>query len=323
MTDLKPAIRSILWAIDPLAKDKSLQAAIPNLITALTRNQIESIYPVSVILEEQIPYLAGPHITAADFKAQIEEHLSDWVKQFKLPNLRPVELIFEPTFSIKAAASRLVNVAQDMKCDLIACTTHAKPRKDEKELGTFSESLFLLGKGSIFFVHPRTSIPPVFREILFPTDLSEASLQALNEIAPAIKFLNAHLTLFHKTVNLDRNIIDLPFGGDAKSKYVTQKQMDKTFALQQVVNELTKTGVLADLVIDSMDSEYVSQIIAVKAKSLKDGFIALSSHSQHFPSSVPGSITRQLLRTSELPIWVLYPPLTKESNHGFKTVKKG
>lgn len=309
-------IKSILWAIDPLTKDKTAQETVPKAIKALIRSPETKIYPISVILEEQIPYLAGPNVTKADFRSHVEASVNQWINQFQLPNIEPWELIVEPSFSIKAAATTLSQVCLRKNCDFIICTTHAKPRARTMELGTFSESLFLLAQCSLFLVHPQGRIPDLFQEVFFPTDLSAVSLASLDLIVPTLKSLGSHLTLFHKSIHVSKDIIELPMSGDAKSQYISQKQIEKTFSLQQIKNQLTKEGIQVDLILDNLNSEYISQSITTRANALKNGFIAMASHSQNLPGSIPGSITRQVLRNTELPVWVLHPQSQRENLHG-------
>ena len=105
---------------------------------------------------------------------------------------------------------------------------------------------------------------------------------------------------------------------DVRSRYTNQRQMDETFVLQQIAAKIKEEHISVDLIIDTLNSEYIAKSIIERTKFLKSGFIAMASHSEPVSGSLPGSVTRQVVRNTELPIWILHERKTKETVHGIE-----
>ncbi len=305
--ELSSAFKNVVWAVDPLVKDKTFQEVVPHFLKAFFNSTPNNILPASVILESQIPYLVGPEYTPSDFKVKMEASLNQWLGGLALPHLSPASLLMETTFSVKAATEKLIAFAKSHSSNLIVCTTHAKPREHSQELGTFSENLFLNTNLPLLLIHPQSQAPKKFQEFFFPTDISSVSIKALNQIKPIAKSLKAHITLFHKSLSFTKDVVDFPFSSDVRSRYVSQRQMEQILELNDILKQLREEEISSDLIVDSFEHEYVAKSIVAKAESFKNVLIAMASHSHHNPNSIPGSVTRQVLRSTKLPLWVLHP----------------
>jgi len=297
----------VLWAVDPLTRDKSLQETAVKVLKALSRSMNLKIQPLSIILEDQIPYIAGRHYSISDFNEQLETQLNHWLSQLHVPEMVKARLVVEKEFSIKSAVKTLLTFALENKYDLIVATTHAKKRETDTDWGTFAETLFLYSKTPLLLVAPEAQIPTSYHEIFFPTDLSLQSLNALKTVETLALRLKAHLTIFHKMFSFAKDVVEFPYSTDARSNYLAQLHSDNQVELETITNKLKNRGVAADYVIDRIEADYISKSILQRAKQIKDCFIAMAAHTGNEITSLPGSITRQVIRSASMPILVLYP----------------
>lgn len=303
----KIVFKNILWAIDPLAKDKLPQESAAHALQSFSKSLSFAVQPVSVILEDQIPYLVGPNFSLADFKSQIEKKIDPWVAQLKIPSIAPTKLIVEKEFSIKRGVQTLLKFASDNHFDLIVASTHAKKLNGGPELGTFAETLFLHSNIPLLLISPKSKVPPQYKEILFPTDLSIPSLETLYLIEALALELKAHVTLFHKIRSFARDIVEFPYSADARSNYLEQLQYDQQGELERIVIHLKEHGIPANFIIDRIEADYVSKSISQRAERTKECFIAMVSHTGADKLTLPGSITRQVIRSTHVPVLVIHP----------------
>lgn len=299
--------KRILWAIDPIPKNKHLQETAARLLKALSLGMNFSIQPISVLLEDQLPYLLGRRYNTDEFSSNLVESLKKWLLPLQLRNLEPPKILIEKEFSWKKGVEKLLKFAEENHFDLIVATTHAKNRNGHPDLGTFSETLFLQSGVPLLLLSPKARIPTRYTEILYPTDLSVQSLRALNYIEPIAKSLKAHITLFHKIFSFTKEIVEFPYSTDARSNFIEQLHYDQQGELESLTNRLKQKGIPASFVIDRIEADYTSQAITYRAERLKDCFIAMASHTGNDLPSMPGSITRQVIRNTLVPVLVLHP----------------
>jgi len=295
----------ILWAIDPLTQDKTAQMIAADGLKAFARSLSFEVQPLSVILEAQIPYLVGPKVTTSDFRTKIAEQVKSWIYPLQVPNLKEPQIIVEPTFSIKSGVVNLITFAKKNSFDLIVACTHAKHRDCETEFGTFSETLFLNSQLDLLLINPKTKVPPRYTDIFFPTDLSPISLEGLRAIQPLAKSLKAHLTVFYKSPNFTKDIVEFPLSADARSIYLERMNNYRQEELEEAVFSLRSEGVSADWILDRLDSSYVSNVIVSRTETMKSCFISMVSHTSPLPIGIPGSTTRQVIRKTTLPVLIL------------------
>ncbi|MFM8316019.1 MAG: universal stress protein [Deltaproteobacteria bacterium] len=180
------------------------------------------------------------------------------------------------------------------------------------ELGTFSETLFLSSELPLFLVNPRGPIPQSYQEIFFPTDLSAVSLGSLEPIEELAQHLHAHVTIFHKVLPFTKDIVEFPYTSDVRSHFLEQLQITAQDKLDSIISRLKEKGVQSTLVLDRIEAEYVSKAITSRAERNKECLIAMVSRTDLGPQTLPGSITRQVLRSTVVPVWVLHPNRKQE-----------
>jgi len=297
----------VLWAVDPFVSDYSLQNTVAKILKVFSRTFSFSIHPVSVVLADQIPYLVGKDSSVETFANQVEAKINGWLSQLALKSIEPVTLRIEPEFSIRSAVRNILTLFEKNSYTVIVASTHAKKRKEGVDLGTFSETLLLLSQAPVFLVPPQFEVPDKFTEIFYPTDLSLNSLATLKSLVPLASALDAEITLFHKMISFAKDIVDFPYSSDARSNYLEQLHDSSASELQKLVTQLQNFGIRSQFIIDRIEADYTSKSIAQHAQSKKGRIIALVSHSTPRTFSLPGSVTRQVVRCTSLPVLILQP----------------
>lgn len=305
MSHQSTAFQKALWAIDPLVKDKSFQEVTAEVLRALGKQMKLSIEPVSVLLEAQIPHLIGPAHTTSDFQMEVTRTAQEWLTAKKISGMEPPKVLLEKELSVRAAVLQLVKYAKDNHFDVIACSTHAKDRGNGKELGTFAETLFFSSNTTVLFVSPRSMVPERFSSLFFPTDLSPVSLRGLDWISLLAKEANIPVTVFHKVDPSPKGMIEFTHDAIARTKFFENESTKRNEILKTLASRFKDQGIAVEVILEPINGTYISQSILSRVG--KDSLVAMVSSTSDGKHSLPGSVTRQVIRGAKNPVFVLPP----------------
>jgi nucleotide-binding universal stress UspA family protein len=208
---------------------------------------------------------------------------------------------------------RISELAQRWKADLIVASTHARKGVKRWILGSFAETLLYYSSMPVFMVNPNWNEANRFRHILFPTDFSDESAEAFNQVLRVARTLSCTVTLFHKLIYSLPLLSPLP--PSVYPLYMEAFDRELKTRTQDIGNWASvakKAGVKILTVIDNKEDGSVADAILERMKQ-KPGFIALASRSGPAKTSVMGSTTRKLVRSAASPVWVLHPKLKAQA----------
>jgi nucleotide-binding universal stress UspA family protein len=300
---------NVLWAVDAVPEHKEIQMKTGQVLKALLNGLDAEVEPVTVFSPDQMGLLE--HVFRAhadDHRLEVESTLADWSREAGFSNSRAPRLLVQDEFSISRSTECLRNYAREVGANLIALGTSAKSGFTRAVMGSFAESVALQSETPLFIVSPETRPLTDIREILFPTDFSDSCRQAFNQLLPVAAAKGAHITIFYKLEYV------LPHTREAVATYPPNKRyMEQDVAEKHKKGEewqgiAAKEGISTDIVFNKTTSYVVDSILAA-ADNMKDGMIAMASQ-RGKASVVLGSITRELIRRSPEPVWVIHPHLS-------------
>ena len=259
-------------------------------------------------------YVAGPGETRLSLAFDIDDSkrygeypkrkFADMLQKANLPDLAPsAQLVKVSSPSLGAMADALVAFAKKEKGTVIAISKHSKSAVERFLVGSFTEAMISRSTLPLLILQPQSRIPARVRNILFATDLGEASKPAFQSSIALAKPVGAALTLFHQLEPMYPIGFDLPPPGLGDIEEQRREQVRK--ALDGMAKLPLKAGLSVKTVVNGQYGDVADHVIE-SAKQEKADVVSLVRQSGRMASMILGSVARRVVRQSELPV-LLWP----------------
>lgn len=300
--------KKIIWAVDPFAKDKTLQRSAAIAIKKLTKGSNAVIEPIYFLCTS---IFADALVLPVDLVQQVrrdgQKELNRILSGTRLSGIRPLHIIPAPHLYLRAGVGRITHLAKKWGADLVVTSTHARKGLKHFALGSFAETLLLYSDVPLLFVNPQLKSISRSERVLFPTDFSEASKEAFLEVLKLAKSTKSKVVLFHKidfpwppTVNLTLRAHPLYRKVFEEETQAKKKEAQNWLAIAKSEN------VQADMILEHKQQGSLSDLILAQSKK-QFGIIAMAARRGPIQTAILGSTIRKVVRGSSLPVWVLHP----------------
>lgn len=300
-------VSRILWAVDPFAEDKGLQAKMAQQLKAFVKNRPCAIEPVFILSPDQLrlspDFFKGK---TGEIRLEAEQKLTAYLKKIKLPGMTEPTLIVSPDYSLRMAIQACVKHAKDTGAELIAVSTHAKKGVSRMLLGSFAETLVMQSDVPVLVVSPKAKVVPSFKNVVFPTDLTDKSQHAFGQVLKLASTLKARLTIFHNASYFTPYSLDVFAGIDTYATFIEKDLERRKELLAKMKADAVKSGVKAEVILNEKPKYTPEAIVGVVKKS-PDAIVALVSQTGPVATTILGSVTRDVLRQANSPVWILHP----------------
>ncbi len=310
-------VKRLIWSIDAFEDSSIQQEPILEVLKCLTRDRKVEVEPVYVLSPEQLelPLEFTPpwikHYRPAALKS-----LTQKLKDVKLAGLISPTVLVNSKASTKGATRTLAAYAKSQGAELIAVSTHGRKGLSRLLMGSFAETLLLQSKLPVLTVGPKTKSVSNMKTILFPTDLSGESFHSFKRVLELARELKSQVILFHSIVNLTEPVfqsgIYLLGGGWIPAPLFLEKR--ETFQREVATRWMNKTkhyNVPVEFYLDKSSDSVVDSVLKFSVdKSIP--LIAMVAQSGPIASAILGSVTRQVVKTSLCPVWVVRNPVPKK-----------
>lgn len=323
--------RIVVWSVDPFAGSTKLQKEAGLAIRMLLDKQNIQIQPVYSVANP-LPYLPK-QFTGEVFETVQERARTEFNRLctgLKLKSLLPLIVVKSEGKSVEDQVSAVLKYAGNIGAQLIAVSTRAKTGPSRWFFGSFAETLSLRSTIPLLTVNPSWKMQRKFKTILFPTDFSEESYSAFLRVIDLAKEMGNRIHIYHKFNPL------LAFNWDFP---ITSAQVHVDWAREELVSLETKAkkwkmeandfDVQCTWEVEAKNNDTVVDAILKKSKKMPY-MIAITAKSGPIETSLLGSITRQIIRGSTVPVMVIHPEYfnvfsDKEENErpGLKVMKAG
>ena len=305
--------RTILWAVDPFAKDKKVQRSAAWAIKAMTNKVSAIVQPVYLHMGNKllvpIPYPAELDVKITS-DAQIK--FGEMLSRIKIPNLKPLHAILDPFMAQREGADLLVQFAKKINAEFIVASTDANKGIKRFFLGSFVETLMLRSSVPVIVINPSWNRQVDFNHIIFATDFSSESREAFDRILEFSKKSGSRITLFNKIAfQYPYPGIELAFAAPHFDQVTLEEAEAKKKHAAHWIEDAEAIGVHVTSVVDQKRTGSASEAILKFAKK-KSGIIAMASHSGPLASIFLGSTAREIVRQSCSPVWIIHPAAKKE-----------
>lgn len=298
--------KKVILAVDLKAGDEKIPKKLLAAIRKVAKNSV--IEPVAVLNREDAAVGRVLRNQIGKLRTAAERHFQDIIDQQKIKGLAPVKVIFADGSFVSRSVKALLNYAQESGADLIAVSSHGKKGIKRLVLGSFAETLTLESRIPLLVVNPAFDKTTAKTEtILFPTDFSTASRAGLESVCQQLPSKGAKIVLLHAFVD-PSNMYMSPYLAYPLPQNFFDEEFKKLQKRGQVwAEELRSSGIDCDVIVDRK-SPFVYDSILANAKKSKATMIAMVSRTNRIGAMLLGSVTRQVLRGSLWPVWVVTPP---------------
>ena len=226
--------------------------------------------------------------------------------------------------SSREAAVEIARYAEKNHASFIFANTQAKKTWNPFRLGGFVETLTAISKVPVFVLNPLVVSIEKPSSILFPTDFSRDSRNALMKLEPYVQAFNAKILIYNQVENINF-YPSAEFNGmwqvenfDLKLIESKVEQNRKKLAINW--SKVLKEKNISSSALVRRQKKFVSADILEVAQSKSIGLIAMSNHSGSFTQAVLGSVARDILLQAKCPV-IIFCRQKPTRKHMSKTEK--
>jgi nucleotide-binding universal stress UspA family protein len=304
-------IRRVIWAVDAFERDNAVKRNLFALLKELKGRITAEIEPVCVVSAAELSLSAelGPG-WLDQYEQAARERLTSELKAEGLSGLGPPRILSQGAVSVSKSVETLVAYAKRRRADLIVAGTHGRGGVKRLVLGSFAETLILKSPIPLLVVGPeRASVRKLFSQVLFPTDLGPHFRRSLRYVLGLCSQFQSRLTLMNVVLGPPEPLIQdgmFLFGGSwvPVAQYYKQDLDIRRKRLVAAVKTAASRGVRAEYVLrDRGDS--ISGEITEYAERVGASLIIMAAQSGVVSATLVGSVTRQVVRHSSVPVWII------------------
>lgn len=299
----------IIWAVDPFQNPNDAKTIVQEL-KIWSANLDCDILPVSIFSKSSFNLPSEMDFPLKEkFSNFAHESISRYLKNIRIKNLLPAELLFVSAMSIRKMAEEMAMYAANHNALLIFANTQAKKTWNPFRLGGFVERLIATSKVPVLLLNPKSLPTRKSPSILFPTDFSQGSMFAFEKLGPWAKAFNSNILLY--------NQIETPFvySGNFKGAWGSPElavisdmkniEAGRNEKAKEWSSMLQKENITCTTLVQRQHKTLSDDIFQV-AKKNKSGLIAIASYSDPVDQFVLGSIARNILLQATCPVLVFH-----------------
>jgi len=225
---------------------------------------------------------------------QCTQRFEKVLQQIKHKSVRPGKIItkISPPYNVRAYVKALLNTPFAKKAHLLLATTSNRSGLNRFLLGSFAETLLLSCHKPILFFAAGGRIPSDIKTILFPTDFSDESFHAFKISLKRAAALNAKILLYYA---MNQRVFD---------PKLTKHYLEERQFTDKWVHLAEKFGVTLTPIIETTSENAASALIHF-VENKRISIIMMASVSSPVEVILAGSTTRQVVRHSPIPVWVI------------------
>lgn len=314
--------RKIIWAFDPTHNPKDAKNIIAEL-TIWSEKLDCDVQPVCVFSRSLFNF---PDVTLPwdkKYEDLAEKSVSNYLKVAKAKDFLQPELIFVNTFSHRSMAAELAQYADKHKATMIFANTHARKTNALVRIGGFTESLVATSRVPVLLLTPKAKASRQISPVLFPTDFSRESQNALLRLQLWVKEFNAKLILYNQIeqpTTFALGPIGLSLVEHDWKKMLPDLKKARSQKATKLNNKLQEEGISSSFVMRIQNKSLDVEILEMAKKS-KAGLIAMATQRGPIGQIILGSIARDVLLQANCPVIVFnHPRQMRKSVAPFKLV---
>ena len=301
----------IIWSVDP-TRDPDEAKNIIKELKIWAKHLNCDVQPVSIFSKSTLNF---PIEIAFPWKDKLQEvaqkSVIRYLKKTQATGFLPPESVFVPTFSNRKMASEMAKYAEKANALLIFVNTRAKKTWNPFRLGGFAETLVATSRVPVLLLNPASIPTAQIPSILFPTDFSLVSKNALVKLEPWAKAFNSKILIYDQVET--PNIYPSDFNGTGQAQTFNMESLIKDVEKSRLKkgaewSKLLKKQNIKSSLIVQRQQKYLAADILEAAKKNKASLIAIASRSGPVAQALLGSVARDVLLQAKCPVLIFYRP---------------
>ena len=303
--------RKILWPFDPYGNHKNIDDSIRlffNSLTKVVEYEVQPVYVLSSTFFTTSDYFEP--IDMAALQKNVYEHCQEYLTQFsEFPISDPVVIDHNYSSSV-AEVSLLRDYVTKNRPDFVLIASQGRSGWERGVMGSFCESFLISSEVPVVVIGKHCRKDVDLARAIMPVEIDNQSQQFLE------RFLDDHrlefvddLTLFHKISFMDLEDIawaptlyglsdfttaDIIDRAKGKVKDYLSAFLDHPLSRKRLSYKISETlGPVADEIENQVSADSY-------------GMVIMKSNAGFLEANFLGSITRDLIRQSTVPV-VVYP----------------
>jgi nucleotide-binding universal stress UspA family protein len=298
--------KKILWAIDPYG-DAKIQASAASLAHSLSLHNVVEV--VCVHGRSGFPIVKEQSAIRFDLSV-VEKKLNQMLSDLKFKPQRKPQILAHGSEYVRSDVKTLVSYAKKMKADVVLVSTNARVGFMRQALGSFSETLVLESAIPTMIVNPKAIVESKPGTILFPTDFSDLSWKAFQQVVSFAKATKAKVKILHQyqgeSQSIPQGVSYLKNDRWLKGEQLLDDDLQKIkSSLSKWLSWTKKQNVKADHVIQ-FGLKNIADATLELAKKERTWMIAMATVTGPVAATFLGSNARWIVRSAICPVWVLY-----------------
>ena len=217
------------------------------------------------------------------------------------------EILFQPYRSRNENVSTLVQTAERKKAKAITVFTHVRGANRIAYPGGFVSTLIHRSGAPVLAINARSPSLRNMRRIMLATDLQVPSRKTFLNLIPFAKKAKAEITLVHVLPTFMNHSLfssaALAGGWENVEVFFEEERKNAREIAQSWQEEAEKSGIKCQHVL-LHGSAAISQSLLKFSSKIKADLVVVSEKTGPFASVVLGSVTRDLLSSSDIPVLI-------------------
>ena len=284
-----------VWAFNPFDKNKKLDDKAVALVNSILSEK-EKVEAVFVASRNYSELSVAFDIPEKDRFGRYPEQLMQKAMKKLRVRASKCTVLFEETFSLTNSVKQLASYLDRSKTSVAIVASRAKTGLSRLVMGSFAESLVHFSPVDLLIFNENSSVskrPPHFAH-----DYSKAADKGLNR---AIEYAKAWGCLLH-VIHIPDPAYGFTFSGQEAEVESYRKSVRKK--LDRIEEKVKMSGVMGSVELDARWSPVAERILK-RATAVSADFVLVVAKSGKLASLLGGSVTRQILRTSPVPVLVV------------------
>jgi nucleotide-binding universal stress UspA family protein len=288
-----------MWGLDPFHLSKKQVKRAYEFISVIIgkSGQLEVGYVVNRTEQELSLAFDIPH--SERFTSYPLGLLKNKLVQAGVPAEKlPIHLVDFPTLSTTATAEQLVKLSKKRNCDITIIFSQGGSAIRKLFLGSFAEAAVHLSDRKLLILNPHSKLAKKIKTVVYCYEPAEGSEKGLNDMIRYCREQKAKLMVFHAAqfIYAYRDKDSVPQVKQYKNKI---KQMAR-----KIEQKCASQNVQCKVKV-SADFSTISERALKFAKRVRADLIAVEAKSGRGTALIGGSVTRQILRGSKIPVLVI------------------
>lgn len=288
-----------LWAFEPFHQDKTRLKGMHSTLSLLAGSPAKVEVGFVVTHTESSLSLAFDIPEEERFNIYPRKLIKQELKKARIKaEVKNIHVVEYATMSNTKAVDRLLRLATDREADLIGLFTHSTKGFFRFAIGSFAETAIHRSKVSLLIFNPQTQVAPKIKNMLFASDFSASSKKHLKTVLAYCKKLNSDLTVFHHAETIYKWSLD-----ESNPKIQAyRRRVNRTKSW--IEQECQRAGISGEVIVAS-DFKATADLIFTNMNLKKIDLVVVSAKVGPVAALMGGSITRQIVRGSKVPVLVL------------------